>query len=201
MILRRSLILCLALVFLASLPLIRDEWRVHRASIRLATAQNREQGGSPAEPADSGPARASLLNGLTLVQLAARQTDPRERKALLNQADAAFARAETGRPHWGDVTIGRVYGAVVAGRAMNPATIQAFARSYAQAPYVRGSVLWRLRYGALTWSRLDPATRNHVLDEAIWLSMLGPANYMRAWSALHGTPALAAYLARRSGQS
>lgn len=192
----------LAVPWVASLSFIGDEWAVHAAQRDLGSARKGDQGAILIDAnGDTGlPPRAALLRSLTLTQTAVNIDDPTEKARLLKASRAALDRASTGRPGWGEASVARAYAAVVGGRATDQETIRAFAQSYVDAPYLRGAVVWRLRYGAALWDRLDATTRRHVLDEAIWLSLLGQANYMRAWSALHGTAALGAYLDRRANR-
>jgi hypothetical protein len=190
----------LALPWLASLAFISDEWAVHAARRDLAIAQQADYRAAapPLFDQNALPARAALLHSLALTQAAINVANADDKSQLLDAANRMADQADSGRPGWGEVSVARAYVAVANGQATDSATIRLFAQSYAEAPYLRGAVVWRLRYGGALWDRLDTATQAHVLDEAIWLSLLGPANYMRAHSALQGTPAQAAYYARRN---
>jgi hypothetical protein len=67
--------------------------------------------------------------------------------------------------------------------------VRYFQRSYAEAPYLREQSLWRLRFGAANWARLDDQTRRAVMREASWLARMGPNDRAEAITALGDTPA------------
>ena len=54
-----------------------------------------------------------------------------------------------------------------------PATARAlhdYAASYRAAPFLWREARWRIAFGSLFWQSLDTATRDHMLDEAVWIT-------------------------------
>lgn len=180
---------------------LRDEWNV-ALSQRALDAQMLaiQQRGDPPPPPTSRidpalPARAQINHALYLARSADFLPSP-ERKAMLDEAAAAVGRAVIARPHWGEAW---TVSAFVHAQRHGVANIQvqrAFARSYADAPYLRHSARWRTRFGLESWPMLTAETRRRVINEAIWLTRVSPAERKDIFSAFRQSPAYVPFLLR-----
>lgn len=181
-----------ALVFTVST--LSSEARVVRtreASVRqaagLATEADDQDYLRSTVPAKDLPARAALLRGVMRARAAA--ADPAGAAGMLDQARADIAVARASRPIWGEAEVARAYLELLAHGAESPQAIQALAQSYAAAPYLRDSAPWRIRFGVTVWSRLDAATRDHIVNETAWLAQASGRNYAYALGLVAGSPA------------
>lgn len=181
-----------ALVFTVST--LSSEARVVRtreASVRQAAGLASEAGDQDylrsTVPAKDLPARAALLRGVMRARAAA--ADPAGAAGMLDQARADIAVARASRPIWGEAEVARAYLELLAHGAESPQAIQALAQSYAAAPYLRDSAPWRIRFGVTVWSRLDAATRDHIVNETAWLAQASGRNYAYALGLVAGSPA------------
>lgn len=181
-----------ALVFTVST--LSSEARVVRtreASVRqaagLATEADDQDYLRSNVPADALPARAALLRGVMRARAAA--ADPAGAAGMLDQARADIAVARASRPIWGEAEVARAYLELLAHGAESPQAIQALAQSYTAAPYLRDSAPWRIRFGVTVWSRLDAATRDHIVNETAWLAQASGRNYAYALGLVAGSPA------------
>lgn len=138
-------------------------------------------------PAKDLPARAALLRGVMRARAAA--ADPAGAAGMLDQARADIAVARASRPIWGEAEVARAYLELLAHGAESPQAIQALAQSYTAAPYLRDSAPWRIRFGVTVWSRLDAATRDHIVNETAWLAQASGRNYAYALGLVAGSPA------------
>lgn len=138
-------------------------------------------------PAKDLPARAALLRGVIRARAAA--ADPAGAAGMLDQARADIAVARASRPIWGEAEVARAYLELLAHGAESPQAIQALAQSYTAAPYLRDSAPWRIRFGVTVWSRLDAATRDHIVNETAWLAQASGRNYAYALGLVAGSPA------------
>ncbi len=181
-----------ALVFTVST--LSSEARVVRtreASVRqaagLATEADDQDYLRSTVPAKDLPARAALLRGVMRARAAA--ADPAGAAGMLDQARADIAVARASRPIWGEAEVARAYLELLAHGAESPQAIQALAQSYTAAPYLRDSAPWRIRFGVTVWSRLDAATRDHIVNETAWLAQASGRNYAYALGLVAGSPA------------
>lgn len=133
------------------------------------------------------PARAALLRGVMRARAAA--ADPAGATRMLNLARADIAVARASRPVWGEAEVALAYLELLAHGAESPQAIQALAQSYTAAPYLRDSAPWRIRFGVTVWSRLDAATRDHIVNETAWLAQASGRNYAYALGLVAGSPA------------
>lgn len=144
----------------------------------------------------SGPARALIQDALARAQDAELGKSPAERSRLLDQAQGAIAAAATQRPHWGEARTVEAYIAALRAGPMAAATQAAYARSYADAPYLRDAAQWRIGFGMACWPSLSAATRARLIDEAVWYARLRPELRGQIFALSRGTGAYAPLLLR-----
>ena len=151
------------------------------AANRLETAALWAAGGLDAEPSVTAalrlcgpvcPARAYEAASEAYVQLA-RRSSGHERAVLLaharNMAEQGLARSPLSAEGWARLAL--IHAQEAGGRA-TPAAIEALKRSYAAAPYSRGSAKWRIAFCAAHWGEVTPALRAAALAEMTWLGKL-----------------------------
>jgi hypothetical protein len=163
-----------ALLIAALLPVglsVHDEWTVSKA---LADRDRQASGEGFVSPSaglrpDALPPCAAMIDASILARSAVTKTGE-ERADLLGRALRLLAPALAARPKWGEAWALAAYIAVLAHGADDAGARAALVRSYADAPYLVDSALWRIRYGLSLWSALDPGTRVRVVREAIWLA-------------------------------
>ena len=173
-------LLCVLVVIIARAALVvRQEARVADAE-RLLEA--------PSEMIDGDAGFATVFDGksrVPRVKLAeasflARQSldapTAADRRADLERAAADIGLATRSRPHWGDAWTVRAFIETQRAGEDSAAARAALSRSYADAPFLRPAGLWRVRYGLEQWPLLDKASRQHVVQEADWLTRIDRAN-------------------------
>lgn len=158
---------CCVLVLLAMMIeagfALRDEISVAQANTCLGEAIAGQA--EPDCPTSTAlPPRAALAIAHADLAKAAQATG-RMRTIWLQRAVPMLVRTRT-RPHWGEADVAEAYFDLLAKGATDPATINAYAQSYRDAPYLHDAVLWRVRFGTMAWSVLSTATRRAMLDEA-----------------------------------
>ena len=151
-------------------------WQAEQSLSRIETALSR--GAAPSLPpvAVAGsdlPPRAAVYRALGLARAAAGQRDAAGRTRMLEAARDDIDHAKAARPGWGEAEMTSAYIALVAshGRPSN-AALRDYAASYRDAVFLRDAARWRATTGLALWSRLDPVTRGHVVDEAVLLGRL-----------------------------
>ena len=68
-----------------------------------------------------------------------------------------------------------------------------YAASYRAAPFLRAEARWRIALGARGWPQLDRATRQHMIEEAVWLTRYDNRQRAGIEADMGDTPAGVAY--------
>lgn len=145
---------------------------------------------------DATAPRILVADALRVARVAAAMPPGTARDRLLRRADAALDDAIGHRAAYGEAWTVKAFVGTLAGGDANPVARDALARSYDDAPYLRAAGPWRVRYAAEQWNRLDPATRLHAIDEAVWLARRGEAEQGAMFALMRGSPAYWTFMAR-----
>lgn len=176
-ILALSLVAVLAAAIVAATRVVGDERTVARAEQRLAAQSRALDAGehplpSPLPPPEVGyPARADLADALLLARGAA-SLPAASRGPLLARATDAARAATAARLRWGEAWAVRAYVESLRHGVGSKEAREALVRSYADAPFLRHSAAWRTQAGFADWDALDTATRNRLVNEAVWLGRI-----------------------------
>ena len=143
------------------------------------------------EDADCGKRcspRRLLLRAIGYGRLAAAATEGPTRQRDVATADGLALFALAKRREWGEASAVHAQIASLDPRRGDEA-LAAFRASYRITPYLRDASLWRLQFGAAHWGMLDPATRDAVMAEAVWLAGISQGDQEAAQAALGDSPA------------
>lgn len=162
-------------VMVQTLAQRRDPARVQRSLPRLPLT------GSPDQ---------LVIDGLRVAQIAAMMPVGETRDRLLEAATHAAQRAAQIRPGWGTAELVLAYAASAARGPDNALRARrALARSYVDAPFSREGGMWRIRYGAMIWRDIGPATRAALLREGVWLLGVEPQSWDQVFDTFRQSPA------------
>lgn len=172
---RLLLLIALAILLPALLAVhaLREERRIAGVQRELESAYLRDPDFLPrignGETLRTAPPRLNLALALLYAQQASRQPRGPMRTATLARARERADRAGEARPVWGEALLVQAYIASLDPRRSAEA-IDLLGRSYQAAGFLSGSEAWRVGYGIAHWHALQPATRDHVIEEAVWLA-------------------------------
>ena len=155
-----------------------------RRDIAVAQSQDRlqEQGLTlgrhdplaPPDPSvlvDTTP-RALVHDALLLARAANAERSAQRRSSLLSAASSRIARAELGRPNWGEALAVDAYIRSLDKGPADAAALRMLASSYDNAPFLRDLGQWRARYALALWQELPASTQTRAVNEAVWLARL-----------------------------
>lgn len=149
--------------------------------------------------ADTPPSSLNDRANAALAQLALAEADAAQQPALrdlyLARAEAALAHLR-GRQPDGAVRLLAVQAAWARKLRTDPQALVDYAASYRATPFMARGALWRIAYGAQAWGDLSPATRQAMLDEAVWLARRDGAMRPVLRDILGDTPAGMAFALR-----
>lgn len=151
---------------------------------RLEAVVTRDRGGRADLPwqapiagdpcAAACPPRALAASGVHLILAAGGPSDPKG--ARLPEAQRRLEAALAHRPREGGWLTWLAYVRAVREGGVTSASLAAYAASYEAAPYLPREGFWRVRFGALNWTRLPVAVRRKMIAEAVWLKAIDPDN-------------------------
>jgi hypothetical protein len=151
----------------------------------------------PPEPlAASAPPRALLADALLRARAAQPLGEGAERRSLIDQAADELTAAAGARPYWGErqATVAFVQ-TLRDGDDSTPA-LQSLGRSYDVTPYLVHAAPWRVAFGVRHWNMVAAATRDHIVDEAVWISRVDPKTLDGIFGLFRGTAAYEPFLRR-----
>jgi hypothetical protein len=122
--------------------------------------------------------------------------DPALRQLYLARARDLAAHLRTTRSGWAPCLILSAEAAIaLAGptAAIPPQAMRDYAASYRAAPFLWHEAHWRIALGSLAWPALDRATRQHMIDEAVWLTRYDQTQQAAIEADLGDSPAAVAY--------
>jgi hypothetical protein len=150
---------------------------------RLEASVTRDRGGDADLPwqtlvegdpcAAACPPRALAASGVHLIIAAGGPSDPKG--ARLPDAQHRLEEALTHRPREGGWLTWLAYVKALR-EGVTPAVLDTYAASYEAAPYLPREGFWRVRFGAMNWTRLPVAVRRKMIAEAVWLKAIDPDN-------------------------
>lgn len=158
-------------------PLARDAWRSETLITAMRSGDASSRGEMLDRFADFPPAtlpdRAVAALAQIALTTAADAPEGGLRQLSLSRAHELVGHLRVTRGAWApslilstEMTIAESPpGAPVAASALSD-----YAASYHVAPFLRQEARWRILLGAEVWPKLDRATRQHVIDEAVWLT-------------------------------
>lgn len=159
------------------LPLF-DEVRVARIYHDFGPEGSAEAAAIDLRPGGrSLPPRAALAAALGYARAASYAVSAEARQSLIARARQNLDRATAGRPGWADAAVIGCFLNLVEYGPDDSRTKKSLVQSYSAAGYLRQSGTWRVAYAARVWPDLDPATRSHVLNEAVWLATESQGGY------------------------
>ncbi|AEG48174.1 hypothetical protein Sphch_0477 [Sphingobium chlorophenolicum L-1] len=138
-------------------------------------------------PSAELPPRSALFRGIMRAHAAVEE--PGKAATLLRLATADMDHALSARPSWGEAEVSAAYLAMLRDGAEAASAREALRRSYAAAPFLRGSAPWRIRYAVSVWGLLDTETQSRVVDETVWLARATSRTYNYARGLVAQTPA------------
>lgn len=175
----------LALVIAASclagciggMPIALDAWRSEVIIAAMQSGSASARGDVLERFADIAPGTLPDRAEAALAQIAlAEAGDTHEqdlRQLCLARASQLIGHLRFVRPIWAPSLILSTELAVAAEAPNAPVAGQAladYAASYRAAPFLRQEARWRIALAARAWVQLDRATRQHAIDEAVWLT-------------------------------
>lgn len=123
--------------------------------------------------ADPCPPRALAASGVRMVIAAGGPSDPAGSR--LPEAQRRLEAALARRPNEGGWLTWLAYTKALR-EGVSPAVLKTFTASYEAAPYLPREGFWRVRFGAMNWTRLPEAAQRRVAAEAVWLKAIDPNN-------------------------
>lgn len=141
--------------------------------------------------------RALVTRALILAREASDAKTGPDRDRSITQAQAAIDDALVARPAWGEARAVAAYVGSLGGTsgAAQP-SLQSFAASYVDAPFLRGAAGWRIGYGVAHWAQLSTGTRNDVLNESFWLMGIDATNRGAVYAMLRNSDAYVPFMLR-----
>jgi hypothetical protein len=118
------------------------------------------------------PARALVADALIRARVAQREANPEQRARTIGEARDLITRAESLRSDWPEALTVEAYIDSLDHGPLSPETMDALARSYLAAPFLRETGPWRVQAGLKGWARLSEKTQRSVVDEAVWIGRL-----------------------------
>ena len=190
---------CLACAAL-SVPIAVREYDV-RCIVAAMNAGDASAKGAALEayadtPAESLPDRGAAALAELAIASAAQAPSGALRQFYLARAGGLVAHLHAKRPDWAPTLLLSAQWAVGRGDGASAAALRDYAASYTQAPFLWQEARWRIAYGSAEWGALTPATRNAMIDEALWLTRYDGDRRAEVEAALGDTPAGAVYQMR-----
>ncbi len=195
-----TVVILASIIGLAALVLL-NESRVADSDRRLfdqsrAIDRNGTIDGAILAGDPSDPARARVSDALSMARAAATMPPSPQRLQLLDEALALVEEARVARPHWGEASIVRAFTLQQRNGEFSPATIDAIAESYRFAPYLKLSAVWRSGIVMANWDRMDGATRNRMMEEAIAISLADRKAQVEIFAHARQSPAYTPLMSR-----
>ncbi len=164
----------------AGLAVWWSEHQVIRATALVDRQVELMNRGRPVSPApfvagNSDNARV-LIAHASYLAFQANGAEGEARRMLIEEARRRAYRAIAARPRWGEARTTLAYIETLAGPDRTGSATASLSASYRDAPFLKGSAQWRVATALKGWHRLDGATQQRVIDEAVWIAMQdGPA--------------------------
>jgi hypothetical protein len=188
----------------AGVPMALGEWRTETIITAMRSGEASQRGAVLEAFADTPAGGLPDRGEAALAQLALASAgdtqDPALRQLYLARARDLAAHLHATRGDWGPSLILSAEAAIaLAGpAAIPPQALRDYAASYRAAPFLWREAHWRIALGALAWPSLDHATRQHMLDEAVWLTRYDQTQQAGIEADLGDTAAAVAYQLRLS---
>ena len=145
-------------------------------------------------PPGALPDRGKAALAQIALTTAAEAPEPGLRQLYLIRARDLIGDLHATRARWAPSLILSTELAIAAsGAAVPPQAMADYAASYRAAPFLRQEARWRIALGARAWPQLDRVTRQHMIDEAVWLTRYDNAQRGGIEADMGDSPAGAAY--------
>ena len=184
----------------AGLPIVVGEWRSEKIITAMRSGDATVRGDILDRFADMPPAalpdRAEAALAQIALTTAGNTLDPALRQLCLTRAGDLIGHLRATRGDWAPSLMlsAELTLATTAPNTPLPARALAdYAASYRAAPFLRQEARWRIALGAKGWPLLDPATRRHMVNEAVWLTQYDNAQRDGIEADLGDSPAGVAY--------
>ncbi len=183
---------------IAGLPIALGEWRSEAIITAMDSGDGSARGDILERFADTPPGALPDRAKAALAQIAlttsAEAPEPGLRQMYLARARELIDHLHATRAGWVPSLILSTELAIAAsGAATSPQAMADYAASYRAAPFLRQEARWRIALGARAWRQLDRATRQHMIDEAVWLTRYDNAQRGGIETNMGDSPAGAAY--------
>ena len=188
--------------FVASIPMGLSEWRADAIVAAMRSGDHSERGDVLERTAEMPPAALPDRGAAALAEIALTSAgeaqDPALRQLYLARAHDLASHLRATRPDWAPSLILSSAIALASAPAASdaplpPQALRDYAASYRAAPFLWAEARWRIALGSLAWPALDRATRQHMIDEAVWLTRYDNAQRPDVEAMLGDTPAGVAY--------
>lgn len=188
----------------ADIPITLGEWQAESLIAAMRSGDASQRGALLESYADTAPGTLPDRGEAALAQIAltsasdASQPDSNGalRQLYLARARDLITHLRATRGDWAPSLILASAYAIAATPRPSPIPPQAlrdYAASYRAAPFLWPEARWRIALGGLAWAQLDPSTRQHMLDEALWLTRYDNSQREGIEADLGDTPAAVAY--------
>ena len=190
-------LVCLA-GLVASIPMALGEWRVDAIVAAMRSGDASQRGDVLERTAEVPPGALPDRGEAALAQIAlasaSEAQDPALRQLYLARARDLVAHLRAARPDWApSLILSSAVALASANTPLPPEALRDYAASYRAAPFLWAEARWRIALGSLAWPALDHATRQHMIDEAVWLTRFDNAQRPDVEAMLGDTPAGVAY--------
>ena len=188
---------CLA-GFAAGVPMALGEWRAEAIVAAMRSGDASQRGDVLERMAELPPGALPDRGEAALAQIALASAgeaqDPALRQLYRARARDLVAHLRATRPDWAPSLILSSAVALTSTNApLPPEALRDYAASYRAAPFLWAEARWRIALGSLAWPALDRATRQHMINEAVWLTRFDNARRPDVEAMLGDTPAGVAY--------
>ena len=194
---RLAALACL-LGFAAACPLALGEWRAEAIIAAMRSGDASARGEALDRFAELPPGALPDRGAAALAQIAltsaAEAQDPALRQLYRVRAHELIGHLRATRQQWAPgLILSSELALTEAAPAIPPQALQDYAASYRAAPFLWSEGHWRIALGSLVWARLDRATRQHMIDEAVWITHFDNGQRADIEALLGDTPAGVAY--------
>ena len=163
------------------LPIVVGEWRSEAIIAAMRSGDASTRGEILERFADTPPGalpdRAEAALAQIALATAGETQDAGLHQLYLTRASELIGPLRTRRGDWApslilatELAFATTSANTGSGAPMPAQALADYAASYRAAPFLRQEARWRIAFGAQGWQRLDRATRQHMIDEAVWLT-------------------------------
>ena len=147
-------------------------------------------------PATALPLRAQAALAQVALNAAAQTPQPDLHLLYDERARSVITNLRTAAPDWPATLLLSTQLELRDHGHTTPRALADYERSYRAAPFLWQEARWRIAFGTLNWSALSPATRQAMIEEAVWLTHVNGDLRPEVEALLGDTPAAVRYQLR-----